>query len=332
MQFYSLIHHCGRVGPLTQTLNFLTQTLDPLPQTLDSLLQTLSSLPQSPAFIPQAHMTLVISAYLCTLSQYPPPHFTSTGGHPIDDSNGDFLNDPYVDDDGSSADDHVDDYGPFSAPLGNALDTLDGGDGGDINIHYDDEMQFRYAWHRAVSLDSPPKVVGHKHQYIISPSPPPIKKNAFIVPQKPQTPMYHSSEVFGSTCPGGQFPHKPSTFTSPPGMLRSRSSPSPTLSLLYVSLNYHISPTVSQTSQTSLSTKPLSSLSSRKKRTSVADMGNSLSVLNDDIQSMASDISERRELRNERYALKMSYQAQKRDLQWRHESLSQQVLILASAH
>lgn len=47
---------------------------------------------------------------------------------------------------------------------------------------------------------------------------------------------------------------------------------------------------------------------------------------------MQTDISERRESRNERYAIKMNYQAHKKDLQWRRENLSHEVLISATTH
>ncbi|KAG2335570.1 hypothetical protein BDR05DRAFT_1026659 [Suillus weaverae] len=44
------------------------------------------------------------------------------------------------------------------------------------------------------------------------------------------------------------------------------------------------------------------------------------------------NISECQESRNERYAIKKNYQAQKKDLQWRRENLSHEVLLLATTH
>lgn len=148
---------------------------------------------------------------------------------------------------------------------------------------------------RVFSLDSPPKVVGHKRQHAGSPSPPRIDKNSFVLLQKVQTPMYHSHAAFMS---GSQVLRKPSLFASPSGMSRSRSSPSSTASSLpYISSDYRLSPTASQTS---FFAKPQSSTGSKKKTTSVADMEGHISMLNDEIQSMHSDMSERRELKNER--------------------------------
>ncbi|KAG0706451.1 hypothetical protein DFH29DRAFT_872231 [Suillus ampliporus] len=181
-------------------------------------------------------------------SQHPPPHFSSTGGSPIDDPDGDLDDDP-----------HADDNGPFFAPLGNALGMLGGGD---VDMDDDNGMELDPSWRCVISLDSPPRVVRQKRQYAASPSPPPVEKNAFLLPRKPQTPTYHSREAFGSASPGGQVPRKPSSFASSSGISRSRSTPSSTASSSFVSTDYRVSPTGSQTS---LSAKPRSSASSKKK-------------------------------------------------------------------
>ncbi|KAG2101880.1 uncharacterized protein F5147DRAFT_776536 [Suillus discolor] len=114
----------------------------------------------------------------------PPPHFSSTGGSPINDPDGDLDNDP-----------HADDNGPFFAPLGNALGMLDGGD---VDMDDDNGMELDSSHRRVISLHSPPRLVGQKRPYAASPSPPPVEKNTFLLPRKPQTPTYHSHEVFGS--------------------------------------------------------------------------------------------------------------------------------------
>ncbi|KAG0702154.1 hypothetical protein DFH29DRAFT_999530 [Suillus ampliporus] len=249
----------------------------------------------------------------------PPPHYTGTWGSPIDDPDGDLDADPHA-----AADDGD---GPFFAPLGNVLDTLDD----DFDMYDNDARpEFNSSRRHVISLDSPPKVVGHKRQYAASPSPPPVDTNSFILPRKPQTPTYHSCAAFGSASPGSQAPHRPSSFASSSGISRSCSTPSSTASSLpHTSSSYRISP---MASQTSLSAKPQSSARSKKKRTSAADVEDHLSVINGEIQSMHSDMSERRESRNERYALKMDYQSQKKEYQWRCESRSHEILLSATNH
>ncbi|KAG1856402.1 hypothetical protein DFJ58DRAFT_745321 [Suillus subalutaceus] len=245
----------------------------------------------------------------------PPHHFSGTGGSPIDDPDGDLDDDL-----------HADENDLFSAPLGNALGMLGGGD---ADMDDDEGMELDPSCRRVISLDSPPRLVGQKRQYAASPSPPPVDKPMFLLPWKLQTPTYHSREAFGSASPGGQVPRRPSSFASSSGISRSRSTPSSTASSSFASTDYCASPTASQTS---LSAKPRSSASSKKKRSSVVDMADDLNIINEDIRSMKTDISERRESRNERYAIKMNYQAQKKDLQWRRESLSHEVLISATTH
>ncbi|KAG1812331.1 hypothetical protein EV424DRAFT_1542189 [Suillus variegatus] len=117
-------------------------------------------------------------------SQHPPPHFSSTGGSPIDDPDGDLDDDP-----------HADENGPFFAPLGNALGLLGGGD---VEMDDGDGMELDPSHRHVISLDSPPRLVGQKWQYVGSPSPPPVEKPTFLLPRKPQTPTYHSCEAFGS--------------------------------------------------------------------------------------------------------------------------------------
>ncbi|KAG0693333.1 hypothetical protein DFH29DRAFT_1007399 [Suillus ampliporus] len=222
----------------------------------------------------------------------PPPHYTDTWGGPIDDPDGDLDADPHA-----AANDGD---GPFFAPLGNALDMLDD----DFDMYDNDAgPEFNSSRRRVISLDSPPKVVGHKRQYAASPSPPPVDTNSFILPRKPQTRSgYHAAA-----------PPPSSTASSLPHTLSS----------------YRISPTASQTS---LSAKPQSSARSKKKRTSAADVEDHLSMINSEIQSMHSDMSECQESRNGRYALKMDYQSQKKEYQWRCESRSHEILLSAANH
>ncbi|KAG1853886.1 hypothetical protein DFJ58DRAFT_883165 [Suillus subalutaceus] len=293
--------------PLTsfpQTLSSLPQTLSSLPQTLSPPLQD-SRLPlpnqldtgaqrSPPAYLPPSH--------------HPPPHFTGAGGSPVDDPDGDLYDDPYADDNG-----------PLSAPLGNALDVLDG----DVNMYDDDDDDdgVEYNSSRCRVVSSPPKV----------PLLLPLlsKLTAFVLPRKPQTPAYHSRMAFGSASPGSQAPRRPPSFASSSGISRSRSTPSSTASSSYQSTDYRISPTASQTS---LSAKPQSSAGSKKKRTSATDVEGHLSMLNDEIRSMQSDMSERQGSRNERYTIKMNYQSQKKEFQWRCESRSHDVLLSATTH
>ncbi|KAG2101881.1 uncharacterized protein F5147DRAFT_655194 [Suillus discolor] len=231
-------------------------------------------------------------------SQHPPPHFSGTGGSPINDPDGDLDNNP-----------HADDNGPFFAPLGNTLGMLDGED---VDMDNDNGMELDSSRRHVISLHSPPRLVGQKRPYAASPSPSPVEKNTFLLPRKPQMPTYHSREAFGSASPGGQVPHKPSSLASSSGISRSHSTPSSTASSSFISTDYHVSPTASQTS---LSAKPRSLASSKKKRASAADMEDNLNMLSEDIRSMQTDISECQESRNKRYAIKMNYQAQKKDLQ-----------------
>ncbi|KAG2335572.1 hypothetical protein BDR05DRAFT_1006669 [Suillus weaverae] len=100
-----------------------------------------------------------------------PPHFSGTGGSPIDDPDGDLDDDP-----------HADNNNPFFAPLGNALSM----------------MELDPSRRHVISLDSPPRSVGQKRPYTASPSPPPMEKNTYLLPWKPQMLTYHSREVFGS--------------------------------------------------------------------------------------------------------------------------------------
>ncbi|KAG1866730.1 hypothetical protein F4604DRAFT_1928023 [Suillus subluteus] len=227
--------------------------------------------------------------------QYPPSLLLrpGAGGGPIDDPDGDMEDDPRADDDDNND-------SPFGTPLGNVLDTLDR----DFEMRgeeEDDGLEVGSSWHCAISLNSPPKVA--------------------------QMPMYHSHEAFGSASPGSHVPHK---LPLPLGISCSCSSPSSTTSSsAYVSSDYWILP---MTSQISLSTKPQSSVSSKKKRTLVVDMEGQISMLNDEIKSMHSDMSERWESKNECYALKMNYQSQKKEYQWHHESHSHEIISAAAMY
>ncbi|KAG0694851.1 hypothetical protein DFH29DRAFT_880412 [Suillus ampliporus] len=102
--FYALVRPCGGLVPL------LTKTL-----------LALSSLPQTLSSLSQAHMlpalSLIPKALRTPFTAPPPPHYTGVGGSPINDPDGDLNADPHA-----AADDGD---GPFFAPLGNALDTLD---------------------------------------------------------------------------------------------------------------------------------------------------------------------------------------------------------------
>ncbi|KAG1861615.1 hypothetical protein DFJ58DRAFT_839740 [Suillus subalutaceus] len=120
--------------------------------------------------------------------QPPPPHYAGAEEDDIDDPDGDLYDDPHAADD---------DHGPFFAPLGNALDTLEG----DFNMDNDDDggMEFNSSQPHDFNLDSPLKVVGHKRQYTASPSPPPIETNSFALWQKPQTPTYHDVTLCKAT-------------------------------------------------------------------------------------------------------------------------------------
>ncbi|KAG1798718.1 uncharacterized protein BJ212DRAFT_1305699 [Suillus subaureus] len=236
----------------------------PLPNQLDTGAQH-----SPPAYLPPSH--------------HPPSHFTSARGSPVEDS-------------------YADDNSPLSALLGNTLDVLDG----DINMYDDDNdddgVEYNSSQHHVIS--SPPKVVEHKQQYTASPSPPPVKTNAFILPWKPQTLAYHSYVAFGSASPGSQAPCRPPSFTSSLGISHSRSTPSSTASSSYLLTDYRILP---MASQTLLSAKPQNLASSKKKRTWATDVKGHLSMLNNKIQSMQSDMSEHQGSRNECYAIKMNY-------------------------
>ncbi|KAG1729495.1 uncharacterized protein EDB91DRAFT_1253008 [Suillus paluster] len=288
--------------PLPQLAPPLPQLAPPLPQLPPPLPQLPPPLPQLPPPLPQLPLQSPHAASAQpnpAITLYPPPpHYTGAGGSPITDLDGDLSADPHA-----TAND---DDRPFFAPLGNALLTLDR----DFNMYNNNGLEFNSSWHRVVNLNSPPKVVGHKQQYAASPSPPPIDTNTFVMPQKPQTPTYHSHTAFGSALPAAPLPH-------------------PVSSLPYMSSDYRILP---MESQTLLSVKPQSSTRSKKKRTSVADVEDHLSMINGEIQSMHSNMSKRRESKNEHYAIKMNYQSQKKEYQWRHESCLHEVLLSAANH
>ena len=61
-------------------------------------------------------------------------------------------------------------------------------------------------------------------------------------------------------------------------------------------------------------------------------MEDRISMLNDEIQSMHSDMSECWELKNECYTLKMHYQSQKKEYEWHCESRSHEILMTATTH
>ncbi|KAG2117884.1 uncharacterized protein F5147DRAFT_768022 [Suillus discolor] len=264
--FYNLIHPCEGASPSTnqEPQHPSTHPQHPLPSPHDAGNQCI------PPYVPP--------------SQHP-PHYTGTEGNLIDDLDGDLYNDPHADED---------ELGPFSAPLGNVLDTLDG----DINMCDDDDDREFNSHYDVIILNSPPKVVRHKQQYMASPSPPPANSNSFILPQKSQTPAYHSRTVFGSASPCSQALGRPSSFVSP----------------------------------TSLSAKPQSSMSSKKKKTSTTDIEDYLDMLNNKISNIQSNMSKRRGMRNECYAIKIHYQSQKKEFQWHCKSHSQEVFLSATAH
>ncbi|KAG1826115.1 uncharacterized protein BJ212DRAFT_1475453 [Suillus subaureus] len=293
-----LVNSCRAAGPLSHQ-HAAHPEVHPIPTSAQPIPPSFS---QYPPLLPLQYLPPLLCSILPPLHcstlpplQYPPnlPQPGARGG-PIDNPDGDMEDDPHADDDYNND-------GPFGTPLGNALDTLDR----DFEMCGDDDddgLEVNSSWCCVISLDSPPKVVGHKRQYAASPSPPCASTNSFILPCKAQTPMYHSCEAFGSASPGS---HAPLKLPLSLGILCSHSSPSSTTSsLAYISSDYWILPTASQMS---LSAKPQSSVSLKKKRTSVVDMEGQISMLNDEIKSMHSDMSERRELRNEHYALKMNY-------------------------
>ncbi|KAG1858981.1 hypothetical protein DFJ58DRAFT_744749 [Suillus subalutaceus] len=72
----------------------------------------------------------------------PPHHFSGAGGSPIDDPDGDLDDDL-----------HADENDLFSAPLGNALGMLGGGD---ADMDDDEGMELDPSRRRVISLDSPP--------------------------------------------------------------------------------------------------------------------------------------------------------------------------------
>ncbi|KAG2352266.1 hypothetical protein BDR07DRAFT_1498781 [Suillus spraguei] len=127
-------------------------------------------------------------------------------------------------------------------------------------------------------------------------------------------PAHHSHAAFGTSgtvSSHGQALLRPSSFASSSGISCSLSTPSSTPSSSpYPPSDYCIALTGSQTS---LSAKPQSSMSSRKKRTLAADVQECITMVNDDIQSMRSNMSERQQLKNERYAIKMDYQMKKKE-------------------
>ncbi|KAG1814301.1 uncharacterized protein BJ212DRAFT_1482046 [Suillus subaureus] len=244
--------------PLTSSAGPSTPSTGPSPPSTEPSPPNLQPTPQLPPPNPQL----------------PPLNQLDTGAHPVDDPNNNLYDDPYTNDNG-----------PLSAPLGNALDVLDG----DVNMYNDDNNNngVEYNSSRRHVVSSPPKVVGHKWQYAASPSPPPVQTNAFVLPWKPQTLAYHSHVAFGSASPGSQVPCRPPSFTSSSGISCSCSTPSSTASSSYLLTDYQILP---MASQTSLSAKPQSLASSKKKRTLATDIEGHLSMLNDEIRSMQSDI------------------------------------------
>ncbi|KAG1856401.1 hypothetical protein DFJ58DRAFT_727240 [Suillus subalutaceus] len=72
----------------------------------------------------------------------PPHHFSGAGGSPIDDPDSDLDDDL-----------HADENDLFSAPLGNALGMLGGGD---ADMDDDEGMELDPSRRRVISLDSPP--------------------------------------------------------------------------------------------------------------------------------------------------------------------------------
>ncbi|KAG2336471.1 hypothetical protein BDR05DRAFT_1005826, partial [Suillus weaverae] len=151
-------------------------------------------------------------------NKYSPPHAfpspnTSTPPCPPLHLPG-LYNSPDVDvdihDDFGAANDDDDLYsegaGPFSAPLGNALEHLDG-----------DEMMD----HDGDALVSPPRATGKKHQLLTSPSPPPDVPSPFEVPSKSPASFYDSrtaistpSSTTRNTTPSSDYRMSPTPQTS----------------------------------------------------------------------------------------------------------------------
>ncbi|KAG2108238.1 uncharacterized protein F5147DRAFT_773819 [Suillus discolor] len=309
--FYVLVHPRGGGASPSARQHTSSPQPPPLQQPLPPPLQQSLPPPLQQSLPPLQHPLPPLQHSLPPSSWHslPPLWHPGAGGNLIDDPDGDMDDDFYADDDD----------GVFHAPLGNALDALDG----DFEMHDDDDISQEFNSSRChfISLNSPPKVIGHKRQYAASPSPPRANANSFSLPRKAQTPAYHSCVAFGSASPGSLAPQLSR-------IMCSCSFPSATgSSSPYISSDYRVSPTAS------LSTKPQSAVSSKKKKkTSVADMEGHIGMLNGEIQSMRSDLSERRGSKNERYAMKMNYQSQKREYQWCRESHSQDVLLAATTH
>ncbi|KAG2092160.1 uncharacterized protein F5147DRAFT_822658 [Suillus discolor] len=122
--YYSLIRPCGGAGPSTNPPGPQLPQLHPQnsqPPPPDP--QLLPPDPQLPLWSPPDTSAQCAPPSIRPgpmgaqhAPQHPPPHFSGTGGSPIDDPDGDLDDDP-----------HANDNGPFFAPLGNMLGMLDGG-------------------------------------------------------------------------------------------------------------------------------------------------------------------------------------------------------------
>ncbi|KAG2343089.1 hypothetical protein BDR05DRAFT_948489 [Suillus weaverae] len=255
-------------------------------------------------------------------NKYSPPHAfpspnTSTPPCPPLHLPG-LYNSPDVDvdirDDFGAADDNNDDLysegtGPFSAPLGNALEHLDG-----------DEMMD----HDGDALVSPPRATGKKRQLPTSPSPPPDVPSPFKVPSKSPASFYDSRAAFGAQRPsshGGR--HKVSS-----EMSRSILTPSSTTRNTTPSSDYHMSPTP----QTSLP----NSVGGSKKKKAKSDVLQEVVHVRDEIESMHSDAMSCHDSRHQRFLAKLGAKSEhnqdSKKYEWLHGTREHEASQAAVSH
>ncbi|KAG1799489.1 uncharacterized protein HD556DRAFT_1439869 [Suillus plorans] len=275
--YYSLVRPCGGAGPST---NPPGPQLPQLPQLHPQNPQPPPPDPQLPLWSPpdtSAQRTPPSIQPGPTGAQHtppstlhpPPPHFSGTGGSPIDDPDGDLDDDP-----------HADNNGPFFAPLGNAL-----------------------GW---------------------SLTPPVVVSLALIVPPSRWDRSGHTQLLLlplpwkekhlpsPAEAPDADIPQLQGIWLCLPWWPGATDIAQPFHSLVHGVFVLHIDRLLCFTN-------------------GIPDIAvceaTELGQLEEE-----TDISERRESRNEHYAIKMNYQAQKKDLQWRRENLSHKVLISATTH
>ncbi|KAG1814012.1 uncharacterized protein BJ212DRAFT_1482357 [Suillus subaureus] len=152
--YYSLVCPHGGAGPSTNPPSPQLPQLHPQnPQPHPPDPQPLPPDPQLPLWSPPDTSTqcVPLSIQPCPMGAQhtppstlhpPPPHFSSTGGSPIDNPDGDLDDDP-----------HTNENNPFFAPLGNTLGMLGRGD---VDMDNDNGMELDSSHHRVISLDSPP--------------------------------------------------------------------------------------------------------------------------------------------------------------------------------